>query len=286
MTGTDVRPTVQSPASPHTDVATRLLDGRVGGRRAGRVARRPAHRLRRGDDRPRREHDDDAGCGWPVPTATRRRSRPDRTTARRSWSPDGRWLAFGSRRGEKEQRGDAARAAGRRARRGAHGRRDARRHRRRGLVARRRAGWRSPAAPATPATRPRTSAGSRRARSRRSSPASTTRAGSSTGPQHVYVVAADGTGAPRNLTPGPFQHDGVAWLADSSGVVTRRGTPRRLGPRPVPRTSTSSRSTARSAPSPSRPGATATRRSRPTARPSRSSAPTTPASIRRTPRSA
>lgn len=39
-------------------------------------------------------------------------------------------------------------------------------------------------------------------------------------PRHVYVVAADGTGSTRNLTPGEFQHDGVAWLADSSGVVT------------------------------------------------------------------
>jgi dipeptidyl aminopeptidase/acylaminoacyl peptidase len=39
-------------------------------------------------------------------------------------------------------------------------------------------------------------------------------------PQHVYVVAANGTGSPRNLTPGDFQHDGVAWLADSSGIIT------------------------------------------------------------------
>jgi dipeptidyl aminopeptidase/acylaminoacyl peptidase len=39
-------------------------------------------------------------------------------------------------------------------------------------------------------------------------------------PQHVYVVSAAGTGKPRNLTPGPFQHGGVSWLADSSGVVT------------------------------------------------------------------
>jgi dipeptidyl aminopeptidase/acylaminoacyl peptidase len=39
-------------------------------------------------------------------------------------------------------------------------------------------------------------------------------------PQHVYVVAADGTDTtPRNLTPGPFQHAGIAWLADSSGVI-------------------------------------------------------------------
>jgi len=39
-------------------------------------------------------------------------------------------------------------------------------------------------------------------------------------PRHVYVIAADGTGSQRNLTPSEFQHDGVAWLADSSGVVT------------------------------------------------------------------
>jgi len=39
-------------------------------------------------------------------------------------------------------------------------------------------------------------------------------------PQHVYVVAADGTRKPRNLTPGEFQYGGVSWLHDSSGVVT------------------------------------------------------------------
>ena len=39
-------------------------------------------------------------------------------------------------------------------------------------------------------------------------------------PNHVYVVSANGTDKPRNLTPGPFQHSDVAWLADSSGVVT------------------------------------------------------------------
>jgi dipeptidyl aminopeptidase/acylaminoacyl peptidase len=39
-------------------------------------------------------------------------------------------------------------------------------------------------------------------------------------PKHVYVVAADGTSGARNLTPGPFQHAGVSWLADSSGLVT------------------------------------------------------------------
>ncbi|MEO6122590.1 MAG: S9 family peptidase [Ilumatobacteraceae bacterium] len=39
-------------------------------------------------------------------------------------------------------------------------------------------------------------------------------------PSHIYVVPADGTAAPRNLTPGPFQHDGTSWLADGSGVLT------------------------------------------------------------------
>ncbi|MDJ0768412.1 MAG: S9 family peptidase [Ilumatobacter sp.] len=38
-------------------------------------------------------------------------------------------------------------------------------------------------------------------------------------PQHVYVVAADGTGQPRNLTEGEFAYGGFSWLADSSGVV-------------------------------------------------------------------
>jgi dipeptidyl aminopeptidase/acylaminoacyl peptidase len=38
-------------------------------------------------------------------------------------------------------------------------------------------------------------------------------------PRHLYVVAADGTGAPRNLTPGEFQHDSITWKPDSSGLV-------------------------------------------------------------------
>jgi dipeptidyl aminopeptidase/acylaminoacyl peptidase len=38
-------------------------------------------------------------------------------------------------------------------------------------------------------------------------------------PQHLYVVAADGTSAPRDLTPGEFQHNSIAWKADSSGLV-------------------------------------------------------------------
>ena len=39
-------------------------------------------------------------------------------------------------------------------------------------------------------------------------------------PMHVYAIAADGTGIPRNLTPGEFQHKGVSWLRDSSAIVT------------------------------------------------------------------
>ncbi|MFM7082751.1 MAG: TolB family protein, partial [Actinomycetota bacterium] len=39
-------------------------------------------------------------------------------------------------------------------------------------------------------------------------------------PQHVYVVPSDGTLAPRNLTPGKFEHSQPSWLHDSSGVVT------------------------------------------------------------------
>ena len=39
-------------------------------------------------------------------------------------------------------------------------------------------------------------------------------------PQHIYLVAADGTGVPRNLTPGEFEHSGVAWTRDSTAVIT------------------------------------------------------------------
>jgi dipeptidyl aminopeptidase/acylaminoacyl peptidase len=38
-------------------------------------------------------------------------------------------------------------------------------------------------------------------------------------PQHLYVVAADGTSAPRDLTPGEFQNNSISWNADSSGLV-------------------------------------------------------------------
>ena len=38
-------------------------------------------------------------------------------------------------------------------------------------------------------------------------------------PKHVYVVRVDGNGAPRNLTPGEFQHSEPAWLPDGSGLI-------------------------------------------------------------------
>ena len=37
--------------------------------------------------------------------------------------------------------------------------------------------------------------------------------------------------APRNLTPGEFQHDGIAWTPDSSASSRRRPAPRHMGPR-------------------------------------------------------
>jgi dipeptidyl aminopeptidase/acylaminoacyl peptidase len=43
-------------------------------------------------------------------------------------------------------------------------------------------------------------------------------------PQHVHVVPADGTAAPRNLTPGTAEHGGPEWLPDSSGLVTSAAT--------------------------------------------------------------
>ncbi len=39
-------------------------------------------------------------------------------------------------------------------------------------------------------------------------------------PAHLYVVPADGTAAPHNLTPGEFEHGNPAWLPDSSALVT------------------------------------------------------------------
>lgn len=39
-------------------------------------------------------------------------------------------------------------------------------------------------------------------------------------PGHLYVVPADGTAAPRNLTPGGREHSAPAWTPDSTALVT------------------------------------------------------------------
>ncbi|MCU1361504.1 MAG: hypothetical protein JWN99_2793, partial [Ilumatobacteraceae bacterium] len=39
-------------------------------------------------------------------------------------------------------------------------------------------------------------------------------------PSHVHVVRSDGSSVPRDLTPGPFQHDGIAWATDSTAIIT------------------------------------------------------------------
>jgi dipeptidyl aminopeptidase/acylaminoacyl peptidase len=38
-------------------------------------------------------------------------------------------------------------------------------------------------------------------------------------PNRIFVVAADGSSAPRAVTPGPFQADGLAWSPDSSKIA-------------------------------------------------------------------
>ena len=96
MTGIDV--STRFPAHRHRHPAARRPHrGRRAGRSRPTANASPSSWRRSTSARTRRR----AGSGWPDPTATRRRSRPARTTAR-PWSPDGRWLAFASRRGEKE----------------------------------------------------------------------------------------------------------------------------------------------------------------------------------------
>jgi dipeptidyl aminopeptidase/acylaminoacyl peptidase len=215
MTGTDVPNTAPSPS---TDVASRLLDGRVtaaapavspdGRRIAFTVATidlgENATTTRvwlagpDGDPAPITAGPQDAG---PV------------------WSPDGRWLAFGSRRGETEKQatlhvlpvggpGEVRTVAAM-----PDGIADV--------------AW-SPDGKwlaFTSRTRDaRYEAKDERWQSPRKIETFFSRLDNEgwvfDRPQHVHVVAADGTGAVRNLTPGPFQHRGVSWLADSSGVVT------------------------------------------------------------------
>ena len=148
-----------------------------------------------------------------------------------AWSPDGRSLAFISRRGEKKGDDDGARDADRRGRRGAHDRDDEGR-RPAGWSSAPTAGWLAFISPHARRAlrRPRTPAGSRRAGSSASSAASTARTGSSTVPRTSTSSPSTASRPPRNLTPGPFQHDGIAWTPDWSGDRHRRPAPRHLGP--------------------------------------------------------
>ena len=135
------------------------------------------------------------------------------------WSPDGRFLAFTSKRGEQGEGGDAARDADRRAGRGAHGGHDegglspdrwSPDSKRFAFITRTR----------DTATRPRTRAGSpaqdrvvlhpSQWRGVRLRPA---------GPR-LRACPPTAPAPPRNLTPGAHQHEGVSWLPDSSAVVT------------------------------------------------------------------
>ena len=237
MTGTDV--------SPHTEIATRLLDGRTGasapvvspdGRRIAFVVATVDLAENTTTSRIWLAGPD----GDPAPVTAGPHDGPC------TWSPDGRWLAFGSRRGEKEHEatlhvlpvggpGEVRKVVAM-----PDGISDV--------------AW-SPDGrwlAFTSRTRDaRYEAKDERWQSPRKIETFFTRLDNEgwifDRPSHVYVVAADGTGTPRNLTPGPFQHDGVAWLADSSAVVTSaarhdgwdrdllRGPLRRPPRRPDPR---------------------------------------------------
>ena len=227
MTGTDV-PT----ASPHADVAARLLDGRV---TAGTPAVSPDGQhiaftvatidLAENSTTTRVWLAGPAGDPAPI-TAGPHDANP-------VWSPDGRFLAFGSRRGEQEKEatlhilpiggpGEVRTVATM-----PDGLAD--------LAWSPDGKWLA----FTSRTRdPRYDAKDERWQSPRKIETFFTRLDNEgwvfDRPLHVYVVAADGTRAVRNLTPGPHQHHGVSWLADSSGIVDERGAPRGLGPRSVP----------------------------------------------------
>ena len=199
-------------------------------------ARRPARRSLSPDgtriafvvaiDRPQEERHATHGSGSTAP-----RSPPARTTATPKWSPDGRFLAFTSRRGEKK--GDSTLhilpVAG-------------------------------PGETRTLCTMPdglgdlewspdgRWIAFTSRTRDERyeaedvswQAPRKIERFFSRLNgedwifdrPQHIYVVAADGTGTPRNLTPGDFQHNGITLAARLVGDRHEQPTPRHLGSRP------------------------------------------------------
>jgi dipeptidyl aminopeptidase/acylaminoacyl peptidase len=207
-----------SPSSPHADIATRLLDGRTW---AGRPAVSPDGRAIAFvvstialDENTTRTRIWLAGpTGEPAPVTN---GPHDDGPA---WSPDGRWLAFASRRGEKETESTLHVLP-------VDGPGEVR------TIATMPDGmselsW-SPDGKwlaYTSRTRdPRYEAKDERWQAPRKIETFFTRLDNEgwivDRPQHVYAVAADGTSAPRNLTPGSFQHRGVSWMTDSSGVVT------------------------------------------------------------------
>ena len=135
-----------------------------------------------------------------------------------AWSPDGRSLAFASKRGAKTGETHAARAADRVPGRDAHDRDDEGR-RRRDLV--------EPGRSLDRIHQPHPDERYDAEDESWQAPRKVERFFSKLDnegwifdrPKHVYVVAADGTGAPRNLTPGEFQHSSIEWKPDSSGLV-------------------------------------------------------------------
>jgi dipeptidyl aminopeptidase/acylaminoacyl peptidase len=217
MTGT-AGPSPTTTASPHQEIATRLLDGRVsaGGPAVSPDGRRIAFVVATVD---LAENTTTSRVWLTGPTGDPAPLTAGPHDAGPVWSPDGRWLAFGSRRGEKDKEAtlhvlpvegpgelrtvvampdgiaDVTWSPDGKWLAFTSRTRDAR-------YEAKDESWQPPRKVETFFAR-LDSVGWTFDR-----------------PLHVHVVAADGTGSVRNLTPGPFQHHGLSWLADSSGVVT------------------------------------------------------------------
>jgi dipeptidyl aminopeptidase/acylaminoacyl peptidase len=210
-----------TPASLHADIATRLIDGRSW---AGNPAVAPdgqtiafvVSTIDLGENVTRSRVWLAGAAGAPTPVTN---GPHDDGPA---WSPDGRWLAFASRRGEKEHESTLHVLP-------VDGPGEVR------TIATMPDGisdltW-SPdgrwLAYTSRTREPRYEAKDERWQPPRKIETFFTRLDNegwvADRPRHVYVAATDGTSAPRNLTPGPFQHRGVGWLADSSGVITSAG---------------------------------------------------------------
>ncbi len=252
-----------APPSPFSDLLRELYHGRSWVGRAGRLPRRPAHRLRRVDDRPRREHDDQPGVAdgagrRPGAGHGRAERRPTGLVAGRALP---RLHVQARREGEG---GDPPRDAGRRPGRGAHAGLDARGLHRADVVARRQADRLHQPHPrqalrrqgrelaAAPQDRDVLHAAQRRRLDRRPADPRLRRQRR----RHRHAAQPDPRAARsrRRLL--------VARLERRSSPVPG-GT--RAGTSTSPPTSTSCRSTARSGPSPTRPATTRTRPCRPTA---------------------